>query len=80
MDKTSIYLIRHGECAGNRENRVRGRVDFPLNGNGIAVEVEIMKKYPFLSSIIYKIIYLCRPYANSRHYKVYNIKSLSLKT
>lgn len=36
MDKTSIYLIRHGECAGNRENRVRGRADFPLNENGIA--------------------------------------------
>ena len=36
MAKTSIYLIRHGECAGNRENRVRGRVDFPLNDNGIA--------------------------------------------
>ena len=28
MTKTSIYLIRHGECAGNKENRVRGRVDF----------------------------------------------------
>ncbi|NLD05560.1 MAG: histidine phosphatase family protein [Synergistaceae bacterium] len=36
MTKTSVYLIRHGECAGNRENRVRGRVDFPLNDNGIA--------------------------------------------
>ncbi|MDD4160019.1 MAG: histidine phosphatase family protein, partial [Synergistaceae bacterium] len=36
MAKTSIYLIRHGECAGNRENRIRGRVDFPLNQNGIA--------------------------------------------
>ena len=36
MEKTSIYLIRHGECAGNRENRVRGRVDYPLNDNGIA--------------------------------------------
>lgn len=30
-----IYLIRHGECAGNRENRFRGRHDFPLNENGI---------------------------------------------
>ena len=35
MTKTSIYLIRHGECAGNKENRVRGRVDFPLNENGL---------------------------------------------
>jgi broad specificity phosphatase PhoE len=36
MTKTSIYLIRHGECSGNRENRVRGRADFPLNDNGLA--------------------------------------------
>jgi broad specificity phosphatase PhoE len=36
MTKTSIYLIRHGECAGNKENRVRGRVDFPLNENVMA--------------------------------------------
>lgn len=36
MVKTTIYLIRHGECAGNRENRVRGRVDYPLNDNGLA--------------------------------------------
>lgn len=32
--KTSVYLIRHGESVGNRENRVRGRVDFRLNANG----------------------------------------------
>ena len=34
--KTTIYLIRHGECAGNKENRIRGHMDFPLNENGIA--------------------------------------------
>lgn len=34
-DKTTIYLIRHGECAGNKEQRIRGCVDFPLNDNGI---------------------------------------------
>lgn len=34
-DKTTIYLIRHGECAGNKENRIRGREDFPLNENGL---------------------------------------------
>ena len=34
-DKTSIYLIRHGECAGNKENRIRGCMDFPLNENGV---------------------------------------------
>lgn len=34
-DKTTIYLIRHGECAGNKEKRIRGCVDFPLNDNGL---------------------------------------------
>ena len=34
-DKTYIYLIRHGECAGNKERRIRGCIDFPLNENGL---------------------------------------------
>lgn len=34
--KTVIYLIRHGECAGNRDNRIRGCIDFELNDNGKA--------------------------------------------
>lgn len=33
--QTTIYFIRHGECAGNRERRIRGCVDFPLNENGV---------------------------------------------
>jgi probable phosphoglycerate mutase len=32
--RTTIYLIRHGECAGNREGLFRGRYDFPLNEVG----------------------------------------------
>ncbi len=32
--QTTIYLIRHGECAGNKEGLFRGRFDFPLNENG----------------------------------------------
>ena len=31
---TTIYLIRHGECKGNREGLFRGRYDFPLNEAG----------------------------------------------
>ncbi len=31
----TIYFIRHGESQGNREDRFRGRHDFPLNENGI---------------------------------------------
>lgn len=30
-----IYFVRHGETTGNREDRFRGRYDFPLNENGI---------------------------------------------
>jgi len=30
-----LYFIRHGECAGNRNDIFRGRHDFPLNENGI---------------------------------------------
>lgn len=35
-DRTKIIIIRHGESVGNREQRVRGRTDFPLNENGLA--------------------------------------------
>ncbi len=33
-ERTTLFLIRHGECAGNVEGRFRGRVDFPLNERG----------------------------------------------
>jgi probable phosphoglycerate mutase len=33
--RTTIVIIRHGECAGNREGLFRGRCDFPLNETGI---------------------------------------------
>ncbi|MDO9509177.1 MAG: histidine phosphatase family protein [Thermovirgaceae bacterium] len=32
--RTTILLIRHGECEGNREGLFRGRSDFPLNDSG----------------------------------------------
>jgi len=32
---TEIYLIRHGETVANREGIFRGRLDFPLNENGL---------------------------------------------
>jgi probable phosphoglycerate mutase len=34
-NRTTIILVRHGECEGNREGLFRGRTDFPLNGSGI---------------------------------------------
>jgi len=33
--KTRIIFVRHGECEGNRVGLFRGRIDFPLNDNGI---------------------------------------------
>jgi len=33
--RTTVFIIRHGECAGNREGLFRGRCDFPLNETGI---------------------------------------------
>lgn len=30
-----IYFLRHGESEGNRENRFRGRMDYPLTERGI---------------------------------------------
>jgi broad specificity phosphatase PhoE len=41
--KTTIYLIRHGECAGNKENRIRGCCDFPLNDNGFTQAYALAK-------------------------------------
>jgi len=34
MKKTVIYLVRHGQSEGNKENRMRGRCDFPLTEEG----------------------------------------------
>ena len=34
-EQTKIIVVRHGECAGNIEGRVRGRTEFPLNENGV---------------------------------------------
>ena len=35
MNRTTLIFIRHGETVANRENIFRGRMDFPLNSNGI---------------------------------------------
>lgn len=32
----TLYLVRHGETAWNREGRVQGHLDSPLTGRGIA--------------------------------------------
>jgi broad specificity phosphatase PhoE len=49
-----IYLIRHGESVGNREDRFRGQHDFPLNENGIRQAREL---YQELNSVQFDAIY-----------------------
>jgi broad specificity phosphatase PhoE len=49
-----IYLIRHGESAGNREDRFRGQHDFPLNENGIRQARALHQE---LSSVRFDAIY-----------------------
>jgi broad specificity phosphatase PhoE len=49
-----IYLVRHGESVGNREDRFRGRHDFPLNENGIR-QARVL--YQELSSVRFDAIY-----------------------
>lgn len=47
---TTIYLIRHGECKGNREGLFRGRFDFPLNEQGVEQARSLadeLKEVPF---------------------------------
>ena len=31
----NVYLLRHGETAANKEGRIQGRIDIPLNDYGI---------------------------------------------
>lgn len=39
--RTTILLARHGECRGNIEGLFRGRVDFPLNEQGLRQAAEL---------------------------------------
>ena len=51
---TTIYLIRHGECEGNRENLFRGRADVPLNETGRNQSEELGG---FLKDIFFDAVY-----------------------
>ena len=43
MNETVIYLVRHGQSEGNRENRMRGRCDFPLTEEGKQQAIALAK-------------------------------------
>ncbi len=51
---TSIYLVRHGQTAWNREEVFRGRTDIPLNETGLR-EAELAGEY--LRSVPIRAIY-----------------------
>ena len=44
-----IYLIRHGETAWNRENRIQGRENVPLSPEGIAQAEECGRAFEDIS-------------------------------
>lgn len=57
-----LYLIRHGETDWNKENRLQGQVDIPLNAYGIQLAeatAEALREIPFDAAF-------CSPFARAR--------------
>jgi broad specificity phosphatase PhoE len=46
---TEIYLVRHGETDWNREQRLQGRIDTPLNGIGLAQARQVAYRFRALT-------------------------------
>lgn len=49
-----LYLLRHGESEGNRDNKFRGRIDFGLTERG---KIQAQQAGSFLKGVPFDIIY-----------------------
>ncbi|MEO0281781.1 MAG: histidine phosphatase family protein [candidate division WOR-3 bacterium] len=71
-----IYLVRHGESEGNRDNKFRGRVDFPLTeiGERQATELrEFLKDFEFeriISSPLKRSLQTAQPIADFKKIQI----------
>lgn len=71
-----IFLVRHGESEGNRDNKFRGRVDFPLTEIGLkqADELkEFLKGFDFvriISSPLKRSVQTAQPIADLKKIKI----------
>lgn len=54
MEETTIILVRHGETDWNKDSIFRGRIDVPLNKNGLA---QARKTAAFLKEVPVKAVY-----------------------
>ena len=43
MSETTIYIIRHGQTDLNKKRVLQGRVDEPLNEDGIRQALEVLR-------------------------------------
>jgi broad specificity phosphatase PhoE len=77
---TSVYLVRHGQTAWNKEEIFRGRTDIPLNENGLR-QAELVGEYLKGSNI--HVVYsspLARARETARRVaQVFNLKVLPLE-
>lgn len=83
MNKTIICLVRHGETSWNNKHLIQGRIDIPLNDNGInqiKETAEKLKQYnisfdTFISSPLSRAIDTCKIICESLNITNYQINT-----